>query len=216
MSRRAPLPPPPPPTELRSWPDRDALLRDRALVLGELTRTFMGPGSLGLLWMWAGAAVVGWSLVGLALVSFEEGADPFSALLGAVFLAVGAAVIIPAVAFVAVGAARDLRVHRLLTQWGGLDRDPAVDLPLRMPRVALVWLTTSFALCAVGLFLCVAVPAKARAGEDTYAQVAWLMGIGFLAWLTGLTGLVKAFAHRRWVVRVLAGVPARPLLSVDR
>ncbi|MEV6259783.1 hypothetical protein AB0M42_03290 [Streptomyces sp. NPDC051784] len=215
MSRRAPLPPPPPPAEIRSWPDRGALLRDRALVLSELTRMFMGPGRLGVLWMWAGAAASGWSLVAVGIASFEAAADSFSWLLGAFFQAVGAAVIIPAVAFVAVGAARDVRVHRLLVRWGGLDRDPAGDLPLRMPRVALTWLTTSSVLCAVGLFLCFAVPAKARAGEDTYAEVTWLMGLGFLAWLTGLTGLVKARAHRRWVVRVLSGAPARPLLSVD-
>lgn len=40
------------------------------------------------------------------------------------------------------------------------------------------------------------------------------MGLGFLAWLTGLTGLVKAFAHRRWVLRVLAGVEPEPLIRV--
>lgn len=67
----------------------------------------------------------------------------------------------------------------------------------------------------MGLFGCVAVPATARAGQETYGLVAWLMGLSFLAWLTGLTGLVKAFAHRRWVLRVLAGTPADPPATVD-
>ena len=52
-----------------------------------------------------------------------------------------------------------------------------------------------------------AVPGAARAGEETYGLVVWLMGLGFLAWLAGLTGLVKAFAHRRWALRVLVGCP---------
>ncbi|MEK8144548.1 hypothetical protein NKH18_31150 [Streptomyces sp. M10(2022)] len=33
----------------------------------------------------------------------------------------------------------------------------------------------------------------------------FLMGLGLIAWLTGLIGLIKAFAHRRWVLRVLVG-----------
>ncbi|MDX3181613.1 hypothetical protein PV334_10185 [Streptomyces sp. ME02-7008A-1] len=40
MPSRSPLPPPP--VEIRAWPDRDALLRDRAAVLDELVRTFIG------------------------------------------------------------------------------------------------------------------------------------------------------------------------------
>lgn len=79
---------------------------------------------------------------------------------------------------------------------------------LRRPGASLAWLLTSFTLCAAGLFGCVAVPATARAGEETYGLVAWLMGLGLIAWLAGLTGLVKAFAHRRWVLRVLVAPPA--------
>jgi len=45
--------------------------------------------------------------------------------------------------------------------------------------------------------------------------VALNMGLGMIAWLTGLIGAVKALAHRRWVLRVLtvpaaAGRPAVP------
>lgn len=178
------------------------------MVLGELVTGFIGPARLGILWMWAGTAAFGWSLVGAAWLMFEDALGAFDAIPGVFCLAGGAALLVPAVVLLAVGAARDLRIHRLLVAWGGLDRDPAWDAPLRRPRASLAWLLTSFPLCAVGLFACVAVPATARAGEQTYGLVALLMGLGFLAWLTGLTGLVKAFAHRRWVLRVLAGAPA--------
>ncbi|MFG2533942.1 hypothetical protein ACGFU4_01705 [Streptomyces sp. NPDC048511] len=214
MTGRSPLPPPPPPAEIRTWPDRDALLRDRAVVLGELVRMFIGPGRLALLWTWAGVAALGWSLVGSAFLMFEDAYDSLGVVPGVICLAIGAAVMVPAAVLVAVGVSRDLRIHRLLVEWGGLDRDPEGDMALRRPRASLLWLLTSFALCATGLFACLAVPANARAGVETYGLVAWLMGLGFLAWLTGLTGLVKAFAHRRWVLRVLAGVEPDPLIRV--
>ncbi|MGW0782045.1 hypothetical protein [Streptomyces sp. NPDC002913] len=210
MPSRSPLPPPPPPAEIRSWPDREALLRDRALILGELVKMFIGPGRLGILWMWAGVAALGWSLVGSAFLMFEDASDPLGMIPGVICVAIGAAVLVPAAILLSMGVAKDLRVHRLLVQWGGLDRDPARDLPLRRPRAALAWLLLSFTLCAAGLFGCVVVPATARAGQETYGLVAWLVGLGFLGWLTGLTGLVKAFAHRRWVLRVLVGGQAPP------
>ncbi|MEU8705243.1 hypothetical protein [Streptomyces sp. NPDC048565] len=214
MPRSSPLPPPPPPVEIRTWPDRDALLRDRALILGELVKMFIGPGRLGILWMWAGTAALGWSLAGSAFLMFEDADDALGVVPGVICLAIGAAVLVPSGVLMAVGVARDLRVHRLLVEWGGLDRDPRGDMALRRPRASLMWLLMSFALCAVGLFGCVAVPATARAGEETYGLVAWLVGLGFIGWLTGLTGIVKAIAHRRWVLRVLAGVPADPLVTV--
>lgn len=200
--------------EIRTWPDRDALLRDRALVLGELVKMFIGPGRLGILWMWAGVAALGWSLAGSAFLMFEDAYDTLGVVPGVICLAIGVAVLIPAAVLMAVGVARDLRVHRLLVEWGGLDRDPRGDMALRRPRASLAWLLMSFALCAVGLFGCVAVPATARAGEETYGLVAWLVGLGFIGWLTGLTGILKAVSHRRWVLRVLAGVPADPLVTV--
>ncbi|MEU5167323.1 hypothetical protein [Streptomyces mutomycini] len=210
MPSRSLLPPPPPPAEIRTWPDRETLLRDRAVVLDELVKMFVGPARLGVLWMWAGTAALGWSLVGAALLMFEDAYDPLGVAPGVICLAVGAIVLIPAAVLLAVGVARDLRVHALLVQWGGLDRDPVGDMPLRRPGASLAWLLTSFTLCATGLFGCVAVPATARAGQETYGLVAWLMGLGLIAWLAGLTGLVKAFAHRRWVLRVLVGAPEDP------
>ncbi|MFF0073275.1 hypothetical protein [Streptomyces sp. NPDC005494] len=216
MPPRAPLPPPPPPVAIRTWPDRDALLRDRALILGELVKMYVGPSRLGLTLMWAGVAALGWSLAGAAFLMFEDASDALGTVPGVLCLAVGACVLIPVAGLMAVGVSRDLRVHRLLVEWGRLDRDAGRDLLLRRPGASLAWLLVSFTLCAAGLFGCLVVPATARAGEETYGLVAWLVGLGFIAWLTGLTGLVKAFAHRRWVLRVLVGRPAgEPLVRLD-
>ncbi|MFF1835257.1 hypothetical protein ACFVXE_13765 [Streptomyces sp. NPDC058231] len=214
MAHRA-LPPPPPPVELRSWPDRGALLADRAFVLGELVKMHVAPGRLGLLWLWGALCALGWSLVGTALITFEESYDIFGAAVGVVLAALGVCCAVPPVAFVVVGLRRDRRIRRLLDAWGTLDRDPAGDARLRAPGIGLVWMLSSIALCAAGLYLCVAVPAGAEAGEDTYGTIALGMGLGLIAWLLGLIGVTKAFAHRRWALRVLAGAPApgRPPFS---
>lgn len=81
--------------EIRTWPDRDALLRDRALVLGELVKMFIGPGRLGILWMWAGVAALGWSLAGSAFLMFEDAYDTLGVVPGVICLAIGVAVLIP-------------------------------------------------------------------------------------------------------------------------
>ncbi len=205
MPRRAPLPPPPPPVEIRSWPDREAMLADRAVVLGELVKMHVGPGRLGLLWMWAALAATGWSVVGSGLVFIEQGSDFFSGIAGVVSLVVGAVALIPAVVFACLGISRDREVRSLLDAWGALDRDPERDRRLRMPGMSLTWLLLSFVLGAVGLALCVIGPASARPGRETYGLVALVMGVGMVAWLTALVGGVTALAHRRWVVRVLRG-----------
>ncbi|MFF7036557.1 MULTISPECIES: hypothetical protein [Streptomyces] len=208
MPRRAPLPPPPPPVEIRTWPDREAMLADRAVVLGELVKMHVGPGRLGLLWMWAALAAIGWSLVGTGIVMFEQAIDLVdfvSVIGGIVSLVIGAAVLIPAVAFLCLGVSRDRKVRTLLTAWGALARDPERDRRLRMPEMSLIWLLLSFGLGAVGLALCVIGPASARPGRDTYGLVALVVGVGMVAWLTALIGAVTALAHRRWVVGVLMG-----------
>ncbi|MFF2329888.1 MULTISPECIES: hypothetical protein [unclassified Streptomyces] len=215
MFRRVQLPPPPPPVEIRTWPDREALLADRAVVLGELVRMHVSPGRLAALWLWGALCAVGWSLVGAAIVTFEETYDIFSALIGVILAGMGACCTIPAIVFVVIGLRRDREIRRLLAAWGELDRDPARDARLRMPGAGLTWLLMSFALCALGLYACVAVPATAEAGRDTYGAVALVMGLGMTGWLVGLIGITKAFAHRRWVLRVLVGAPApEPLFSV--
>jgi hypothetical protein len=217
MPRRAPLPPPPPPVEIRSWPDREAMLADRAVVLGELVRMHVGPGRLGLLWMWAALAAIGWSLVGAGIVIFEQAIDlvDFTSVVGGIVsLVIGVAVLIPAAVFLWVGVSRDRKVRSLLTAWGALERDPERDRRLRMPGTSLAWLLLSFALGAVGLALCVIVPASARPGRETYGMVALVMGVGMVAWLTALSGAASALAHRRWVVGVLMG-PAGRISSTD-
>ncbi len=191
--------------EVRTWPDREALLRDRAVVLGELVRMHVGPGQLGLLCVWAGLGAVGWTGVGASLLAVETVDDLFGALLGVASAVVGVCCLVPAAVFMALGVARDRRVRRLLDAWGRLERDPEGDRRLRVPRASAVWLVLSFLLCAAGLFTCVSVPAGARPGEESYGEVALWMGLGLIAWLTGLIGLVKAFSHRRWVLRAVGG-----------
>ncbi|MCX5341467.1 hypothetical protein [Streptomyces atratus] len=215
MSRRAQLPPPPPPVEIRTWPDREALLADRAVVLGELVKMHVSPGRLVALWLWGALCAVGWSLVGSAIVTFEQSYDIFSTVLGVILVGMGACCMVPAIILVVIGLRRDRHIRRLLAAWGELDRDPARDARLRMPGVSLVWLLMSFALCALGLYACIAVPATAEAGRGAYGLVALAMGLGMTGWIVGLIGITKAFAHRRWVLRALIGAPApEPLLSV--
>ncbi|MEU4025171.1 hypothetical protein [Streptomyces anulatus] len=203
MSRRPSLPPPPPPVEIRTWPDREAMLADRALILRALVGMHLEPGRLGVLVMWAGLAAFGWLLVGSGLVMFEQAADFFSGIAGLLSLLLGAGALIPAVVLVSLYVARDRAIRVLLGEWGALDRDPERDRELRLPGTSLVWLLLSFVLAAGGLALCVIGPASARPGDDTYGMVALIMGLGMVAWLTGLIGAVKALAHRRWVLRVL-------------
>ncbi len=181
------------------------MLADRAVVLGELVKMHVGPGRLGLLWMWAALAATGWSVAASGLVFIEQGSDFFSGIAGVLSLVVGAAALIPAVVFACLGVSRDREVRSLLDAWGALDRDPERDRRLRMPGTSLTWLLLSFVLGAVGLALCVIGPASARPGRETYGLVALVMGVGMVAWLTALAGGVTALAHRRWVVRVLMG-----------
>lgn len=180
------------------------MLADRALILRALVGMHLGPGRLGVLVMWAGLAAFGWLLVGSGLVIFEQAADFFSGIAGILSLLLGAGALIPAVVLGSLYVARDREIRALLVGWGALDRDPEHDRELRLPGMSLVWLLLSFVLAAGGLALCVIGPASARPGDDSYGMVALIMGLGMVAWLTGLIGAVKALAHRRWVLRVLA------------
>jgi hypothetical protein len=191
------------------------MLTDRSAVLGELVRAHVAPGQLAMLWLWGAICALGWLLVGTALITFEESYDVISAGIGLIIAVMGVGCVVPAVILVVVGLRRDRRIRRLLDAWGALDRDPVRDAALRMPGVSLAWLLMSFALCAAGLYACFAVPASGVLSGDAYGPAVLVMGLGLTGWIVGLIGLVKAFAHRRWVLRVLIGGPApEPLISV--
>ncbi|MFC4606513.1 hypothetical protein ACFO9E_01540 [Streptomyces maoxianensis] len=208
MSRRNPLPPPPPTVELRAWPDREALLADRARAMGELSRLSIGVSRLLLLWLTVAGFAVGWSLIGAALAAFEESIEPLSYLFGGIFACIGAACMIPTGVVIGFGIRRDKLVRERLGQWSSLERDPLGDARLRSPGQSLLWFVPSLLLGALGLWMCFAIPATAKPGQETYAEVALLMGLGFILWLTGLIGVAKAVSHYRWAVRLVgAGSP---------
>ncbi|MFJ8694886.1 hypothetical protein [Streptomyces roseolilacinus] len=204
------LPPPPPPPHLRTWPDREALLADRDRAMGELGGRMLGGGRLGVFLLWLLLLEVGWGLVGAALVTFDEALDPLGAAVSVVLAGLGAGALLPAAYFQVAGVRRDLTARRLFVRWAALDRAPDRDARHRAAGPSLTWLLVSFALCAAGLGLCVAVPVSARPGTTTYAEVAYGVGAGFLLWLTGLAGAAKAVAHYRLAVRLLSPAPPAP------
>ncbi|MFI1398847.1 hypothetical protein [Streptomyces sp. NPDC020681] len=208
MSRRT-LPPPPPPIEMRAWPDHESLLADRARAMGELGRLSIGVPRLLLFWLAAAGFVVGWVLIGAALKSFEESVDVFSYMIIAVMVGLGLGCMVPTGLAIGFGIRRDKVVRERLGQWASLARDPARDARYRFPGESLFWLVPSFLLCALGLWLCIAYPATARRGEQTYAGVTLAVGTGFILWLTGLMGVAKAVIHYRWAVRLLGTVASR-------
>ncbi|MFJ3101196.1 hypothetical protein [Streptomyces sp. NPDC086835] len=206
MSPRA-LPPPPPPAEIRAWPDREALLADRARAMGELLRLSIGPVRLLLLWLTAAGFAIGWAMFGAALQMFAEGVDVFSHLFGVIAAAIGLASMIPTGLVIGFGIARDAEVRGRLRCWSALTRDPAGDARYGAPGLSLLWFLPSFLLCAYGLWLSFTVPAGARPGKDTLAGVALLMGLGLILWITGLIGITKAVSHYRWALRLVARHP---------
>lgn len=204
MSGRIPLPPPPPPVELRSWPDREALLADRAKAMTELHRRSIDPKRLVLLWLTAAGFALGWVFFATLLRVVAEDPDVFSVLFGAISGLLGVGCMIPTGLVVGLGIARDAEIRQRLWQWTALEWDPVRDTRFGSPVLSLVWFIPSFLLCASGLWLSFAVPADAKPGQDTPADVALLMGLGFIMWLTGLIGAAKAVSHYRWAVRLVA------------
>ncbi|MFI6107186.1 hypothetical protein [Streptomyces sp. NPDC051310] len=201
---RNPLPPPPPPVHLRTWPDREALLGDRALAVGELTRRLLGGRRLTLFLLVLGGLQLGWLIAGGALISLDDGPlDPFSLLFAVLGVCFGVALLVPAGYAAASGVRRDRAARALLLQWAALDRDPARDARFRAPAPSVTWFLLSFVLCAAGLWISFTVPAAARPGTTTYAEVAYGMGAGLLLWVHGLMGLAKAVGHYRLAVRLL-------------
>jgi hypothetical protein len=214
MSARLPLPPPPPPPHIRSWPDRAALLADREAILGYLATRSLGTGALVAFWLLVAGAELGWGMSGSALVSLSSGSGMFAVAVVAFLGTVGAGSLLAAAAVLALLVRRERRVRRLMEQWGALDSDPEADRRFRLPGLSLWWLLTSFLAGAVGLWIAFAVPAGARAGEDTYAGVAYAVGAGTILWIAALIGGGRAVRHFRWALRlaVLPRAPVRPAL----
>ncbi|MFI6690293.1 hypothetical protein ACIBLA_00750 [Streptomyces sp. NPDC050433] len=208
MSRRTELPPPPPPVRIRTWPDEQALLADRAGILAWLVGRGMGAVRLAQFLLLVAGVQIGWLMVGGAVRAVvQEVVDPFGLIIGAVIGALGVGVMTAAGIVLGLLLRRDAAMHRLTRQWGALASDPAGDARLRLPGLSLCWLLVSFLVGALGLWLSLETPATARRGEDTYVEVAYVMGAGALLWIAGLIGVVKAVTHYRWAVRL---VTARP------
>lgn len=208
MSPRTPLPPPPPPAELRSWPDRGALLADRARALDALGRRLLGGGRFAL---FAGSVLMlqlGWGMVGVLLIGAGGPVlDPITLLVGVTAAVLGLGVLVPGVWLVARGVRQDRVVRERLAAWAALDREAAADARLRRPAQSVCWLLLSAALCGLGLWLGFAVPAGVTREDGGHYLVAYGMGVALIFWINGLIGLVKAVGHYRMAIRVAP--PAR-------
>lgn len=190
---RLPLPPPPPPVGLRTWPDRTALLADRARALDVLRRRGLGLGRLAPLWGAGVLAAVGWGLLTLPLQGFGPYGDRMMLMMAPVLVPLGAGALAPAVVVVLRGVRRDRAVRALVDQWWRLDRAPGVDARLRAPGLVLAWLLLSFGPCALGLRAAFATAAEAGSPAD----VTLGMGVGVILWSTGLLGVARASGYRR-------------------
>ncbi|MFF7437886.1 hypothetical protein [Streptomyces sp. NPDC008122] len=208
MSPRTPLPPPPPPAELRSWPDREALLADRALALDALGRRLLGVGRLTLFLVWFLLLQLGWGLIGLLLIALGSPyPDPMTTVVMGFAAVLGIGAFVPAVWLTVRSLRRDRTVRERLAQWAALDRHPPTDARVSAPVLSVVWLLLSFAMCGVGLWMGFAVPAGVSR-DDGYGLVAYGMGVALILWITGLTGVAKAVGHYRFAVRLNG--PRRP------
>ncbi|MFD5897878.1 MULTISPECIES: hypothetical protein [unclassified Streptomyces] len=205
MSRRAPtLPPPPPPVHIRTWPDDQALLADRAGILGWLVGRSMGFARLAQFLLLVAGVQFGWLMAGQALRALaEEVVDPLGMIMGGLLAAFGLGVMTAAGIVLGLLLRRDGAMRSLTRQWAALASDPVRDARLRLPGVSLCWLLISFLVGAFGLWLSLDTPATARQGQDTYAEVVYLMGAGTLFWIAGLIGVTKAVGHYRWAVRLV-------------
>ncbi|MFF3840271.1 hypothetical protein [Streptomyces sp. NPDC001930] len=202
MSPRNPLPPPPPPAEIRSWPDRDARLADRARALDELGRRLLGGTRLVTFLLWFFLLQLGWGLVGVLLISIGQPVlDPLMLMTGLVTSVLGIGVLVPAVWLTIRSLRLDRTVRERLAQWAELDRHGPTDARLRAPVLSACWLLLSFAMCGFGLWMGFAVP-MGVSRDDGYGLVAYGMGVAMILWVIGLTGLVKAIGHYRFAVRL--------------
>ncbi|MFI6083127.1 hypothetical protein ACIBBB_19465 [Streptomyces sp. NPDC051217] len=205
MFRRAPLPPPPPPAHLRDWPDREALLAERAAAMTELQRRGLSVVRMLRLWSLGLGAGMGWVLFSLGLGHFEDRTADY--ITGLVELVLGVIVMVPAVIGAGFGVARDRTARERLDAWAGLAPDPRNDHRLRAGARSGVWLGMSVALCVVGLGL--ALTGGGRPDSAGLGEVAYLVGIGVIALVIGVLGAIRALLHQRWAGHVLSPAPER-------
>ncbi|QES28938.1 hypothetical protein DEJ47_23080 [Streptomyces venezuelae] len=198
---------------LRTWPDRQTLLTDRAMALQELQRRHLGVSRLLLLWLCGLGGVTGWALL-IQPIRYIDDKDPSAFLLGPVLMVLGLALLAPAVIGVVLGIRRDRRIRQLTHAWLALDSHPPSETRLRSPGLSLLWLLSSLAVCTLGLWTSFSSAAYAEPGEETYADVILGMGAGLLVWLTGLFGAAKAVGHYRWALRNLG--PSLPVTTAAR
>lgn len=191
---RPPLPPPP--AHLRTWPDREALLTDRARALAVLRGRWMGVGWLVVLWLLGALGALGWVLLTLPLQGLGARGDRMMLLVAPLLVPLGLGALVTAVLLVVCGVRRDREVRGLMSAWRGLERDPGVDARLRTTGLSLAWLLLSFVPCVLGLWVSFGTAGAAR----TVADVVLGMGAGVVLWVTGILGVAKAFSYRRWVL----------------
>lgn len=211
VADRTRVPPPPPPPHLRSWPDREALLADRADAMAALTGRRLGMGRLVLLWLTGAVAALGWASVGLAVQSFEQGG--LGAMTGLLALALGSVLLIPAGVALGFWLDRGRTVRERLEAWAELDRDPASDVRVRARahRRSVMWLLPSVVLCAVGVWATGGAWAGMAPGPGsrTVGETVYALGLSVTVLVTGILGAVQSYGHQAWSGRLTSPVPVR-------
>ncbi|MBB5121585.1 hypothetical protein AF335_22705 [Streptomyces eurocidicus] len=194
------LPPPPPPAHIRTWPDRPALLADRARAIGGLVHAQLAPRRLLLLWLLTALTVLGWVFAVLGLEAVADGGT-VRYLHAAAFLALAGCAAVPSVLGIASGLRKDRRARERLRLWTSLDRDPYGDQVYRAAGLTWFWLLMSLLPAAVAAVVACAYVAEvfARPPGET-AGTTYAYAVGFTAPLAaaGAQGVGKALAHRRW------------------
>ncbi|MEV5507752.1 hypothetical protein [Streptomyces orinoci] len=153
--KRLPLPPPPPPPEIRAWPDRQALLADRARALREGTRVALSLRELLMVAFLACWLTLAWYLCATGTRHYldQQGWRSYVPwlFLGVLFLtgAAGSA---------ALTHRRDRQLRQLLTLWQDLDHDPASVRRWSCPLHTLAWAAGSAAFCALAAALATGSP----------------------------------------------------------
>ena len=125
--------------------------------------------------------------------------DPFSALTGAITLALGLAILVPSGIGMGVHARRDRPARELLWHWLALAPDPALDHHWQVRGLVRLWQLASLGLAAVALGLCVTAFASLGVDADAFTGWMFILGLGAVLCLTATLGLMKVHHHRHLV-----------------